>query len=58
MRLPINEKGKKDIEFVKFIDKINDDLRESFEISIKKILQSVKIKVMLADFTIIETKYF
>jgi hypothetical protein len=57
MRLPINEKGK-DFEFVRFINRINDDLRDSFENSIKENLQSVKIKVMLADFTVIETNTF
>ena len=57
MRLPINEKGK-DFEFVKFINRVNDDLRNSFENSIKENLQTVKLKVMLADFTIIETNTF
>ena len=57
MRLPINEKGK-DFEFVKFINRINDDLRVSFENSIKENLQTAKIKVMLADFTVIETNTF
>ncbi len=58
MRLPIIEKGKKDVEFVTFINKVNDDLRDSFELSIKKNLQTVKTKVMLADFTVIETNTF
>ncbi len=57
MRLPINEKGK-DIEFVKFINRVNDDLRVSFENSIKENLQTVKLKVMLADFTVIESNTF
>ncbi len=57
MRLPINEKGK-DFEFVKFINKVNDDLRDIFENSIKENLQTVKLKVMLADFTVIETNTF
>lgn len=57
MRLPINEKGK-DFEFVKFINRVNDDLRVSFENSIKESLQTAKIKVMLADFTVIETNTF
>ncbi|HYP43352.1 MAG TPA: hypothetical protein VEQ18_04960 [Candidatus Nitrosocosmicus sp.] len=57
MRLPINEKGK-DFEFVKFINRVNDDLRVSFENSIKENLQTAKIKVMLADFTVIETNTF
>ena len=57
MRLPINEKGN-DFEFVKFINRVNDDLRDSFENSIKENLQTAKIKVMLADFTVIETNTF
>ena len=57
MRLPINEKVKS-IEFVNFINDIDKELRDSFEISIKKNLESVKIKVMLADFTVIETNTF
>ncbi len=57
MRLPINEKGK-DFEFVKFINRVNDDLRDSFENSIKENLQTVKLKVMLADFTVIESNTF
>ncbi|MDP9016547.1 MAG: hypothetical protein M3M87_07325 [Thermoproteota archaeon] len=55
--MPINEKGK-DIEFVKFINRVNDDLRVSFENSIKENLQTVKLKVMLADFTVIESNTF
>jgi len=57
MRLPINEKVKS-IEFVNFINDIDKELRDNFEISIKKDLESVKIKVMLADFTVIETNTF
>ncbi len=57
MRLPINEKVKS-IEFVNFINDIDKELRDYFEISIKKNLESVKIKVMLADFTVIETNTF
>jgi DNA repair exonuclease SbcCD ATPase subunit len=57
MRLPINEKVKR-IEFVNFINDIDKELRDCFEISIKKNLESVKIKVMLADFTVIETNTF
>ncbi|MER5176138.1 MAG: hypothetical protein ABJB76_10795 [Candidatus Nitrosocosmicus sp.] len=57
MRLPINQKGK-DTEFVNFINKINQNFRDNFEISIKKNLEPAKIKVMLADFTVIETNTF
>ena len=57
MRLPINEKVK-NIEFVNFINDIDKELRDNFETSIKKNLESVKIKVMLADFTVIETNTF
>jgi hypothetical protein len=57
MRLPINEKVKS-IEFVNFINDIDRELRDNFEISIKKNLETVKIKVMLADFTVIETNTF
>ncbi len=57
MRLPINEKGKSS-EFVNFINKVDKDLRDNFENSIKKNLETIKIKVMLADFTVIETDTF
>jgi hypothetical protein len=57
MRLPINEKVKS-IEFVNFINDIDREIRDNFEISIKKNLETVKIKVMLADFTVIETNTF
>ncbi len=57
MRLPINQKGK-DTEFVNFINKVNQNFRDNFEISIKKNLEPAKIKVMLADFTVIETNTF
>ncbi len=57
MRLPINEKGNNN-EFIKFINKIDGDLRDSFENSIKKNLETIQMKVMLADFTVIETNTF
>jgi hypothetical protein len=57
MRLPINEK-KNNNEFVNFINKIDKDLGSSFEESIKKDLETIKMKVMLADFTVIETNTF
>ena len=57
MRLPINQKGK-DTEFVNFINNVNQNFRDNFEISIKKNLETAKIKVMLADFTVIETNTF
>jgi hypothetical protein len=57
MRLPINEKGNNN-EFIKFINKIEGDLRDSFENSIKKNLETIQMKVMLADFTVIETNTF
>ncbi len=57
MRLPINEKVKS-IEFVNYINSIDKELRDNFEASIKKNLETIKIKVMLADFTVIETNTF
>lgn len=57
MRLPINEK-EKDNQIVKILNSIYNDLRLSFENAIKKKLETVKIKVMLADFTVIETNSF
>jgi hypothetical protein len=57
MRLPINDKGK-NIEFIDCINSVNQDLRESFEKSIKKNLETSKLKVMLADFSVIETNTF
>jgi hypothetical protein len=57
MRLPINDKGKS-IEFINFINNVNQDLKDNFEESIKKNLESSKLKVMLADFSVIETNTF
>ena len=57
MRLPINGKGNNN-EFINFINKIDKDLRDSFENSIKKNLETIQMKVMLADFTVIETNTF
>ena len=55
MRLPIKEK---DSEFVIILNTINNDLRNSFEATLKQNLEPVNIKVMLADFTVIETNTF
>jgi hypothetical protein len=57
MRLPIKDEGK-NIEFISFINNVNQDLKDSFEKSIKKNLETSKIKVMLADFSVIETNTF
>jgi hypothetical protein len=57
MRLPINGKGNNN-EFINFINKIDKDLRESFENDIKKNLETIQMKVMLADFTVIKTNTF
>jgi hypothetical protein len=57
MRLPINVKGK-NIEFINFINNANQDLKDNFEKSIKKNLETSKLKVMLADFSVIETDTF
>jgi hypothetical protein len=57
MRLPIKEK-EKDFKLVKILNSINNDLRDIFEITLKKDLETVDIKVMLADFTIIQTNTF
>jgi hypothetical protein len=57
MRLPIKEK-EKDFKLVKILNSINNDLRDIFEITLKKDLETVNIKVMLADFTIIQTNTF
>ena len=57
MRLPIKDKGKS-IEFIDFINKVNQDLKDNFEESIKKNLETSKLKVMLADFSVIETNTF
>ena len=57
MRLPIKEK-EKDFKLVKILNSINNDLRDIFEITLKKNLESANIKVMLADFTIIQTNTF
>jgi hypothetical protein len=57
MRLPINDKGKS-IEFINFINNVNQDLKDNFEESIKKNLETSKLKVMLADFSVIETNTF
>lgn len=57
MRLPIKDKGKS-IEFINFINNVNQVLRNNFEESIKKNLVTSKLKVMLADFSVIETNTF
>jgi hypothetical protein len=57
MRLPIKDEGK-NIEFISFINNVNQDLKDSLEKSIKKNLETSKIKVMLADFSVIETNTF
>src|SRR5215207_7380812 len=57
MRLPINDKGK-NIEFINFINSVNQDLKDNFEKSMKKNLETSKLKVMLADFSVIETNTF
>lgn len=57
MRLPINEK-ENDLKIVKILNTINNDLRSNFENTIKILLESVKVKVMLADFTVIDTNTF
>jgi hypothetical protein len=57
MRLPIKDEGK-NIEFISFINNVNQDLKDSFEKSVKKNLETSKIKVMLADFSVIETNTF
>jgi hypothetical protein len=57
MRLPINGKGNNN-EFINFLNKIDKDLRDSFENAIKKNLETIQMKVMLADFTVIKTNTF
>jgi hypothetical protein len=57
MRLPIKDKGK-NIDFINFINNVNQDLKDNFEKSIKKNLETSKLKVMLADFSVIETNTF
>ncbi len=57
MRLPIKDKGKS-IEFIKLINNVNLVLKNNFEESIKKNLVTSKLKVMLADFSVIETNTF
>jgi hypothetical protein len=57
MRLPINKKENNN-QFVDFINRIDTDLRNGFEDSIKKNIETIKMKVMLADFTVIETDTF
>ena len=57
MRLPIKE-NEKDFKLVKILNSINNDLRDIFEITLKKDLETVNIKVMLADFTIIQANTF
>ena len=57
MRLPIKE-NEKDFKLVKILNSINNNLRDIFEITLKKDLETVNIKVMLADFTIIQANTF
>ena len=57
MRLPIDDKGTNN-QFIHLLNKINIDLRKNFESSIKENIQNIKMKVMLADFTVIESETF
>jgi len=57
MRIPINEK-EKEFKLVKILNSVNNDLRDSFETTLKRSIETVNIKVMLADFTVIETNTF
>jgi hypothetical protein len=57
MRLPINEK-ENDFKIVKILNSINNDFRNSFENAIKKNIEIIQLKVMLADFTITDTNTF
>jgi hypothetical protein len=57
MRLPINEK-ENDFKIVKILNSINNDFRNSFESAIKKNIEIIQLKVMLADFTITDTNTF
>ena len=57
MRLPIDDKGTNN-QFIHLLNKINIDLRKNFESSVKENIQNIKMKVMLADFTVIESETF
>jgi hypothetical protein len=57
MRIPINEK-EKEFKLVKILNSVNNDLRDCFETTLKRSIETVNIKVMLADFTVIETNTF
>ncbi len=57
MRLPINDKGTNN-QFINLLNKINVDLRKNFESSLKENIENIKMKVMLADFTVIEAETF
>lgn len=57
MRLPIKEKGK-NLEPIILLNKLYLNLKEAFEDSIKNEIQYVNTKVMLADFSVIETTTF
>jgi hypothetical protein len=57
MRLPINEK-ENDFKIVKILNSINNDFRNSFETAVKKNIEIIQLKVMLADFTITDTSTF
>lgn len=57
MRLPIKSKGKNS-EIITRINNLDINLKKNFENSLKNSIVNKKIKVMLADFSVIETTTF
>ena len=58
MRLPLNEKGKKNQDTVIFLNQFYENIKNVFEDSIRNNIVTIETKVMLGDFSVIETKSF
>lgn len=58
MRLPLKEKGKKNQDTVILLNQFYENIKNVFEDSIRNNIVTIETKVMLGDFSVIETKSF
>lgn len=58
MRLPLKEKGKKNQDTVILLNEFYENIKNVFEDSIRNNIVTIETKVMLGDFSVIETKSF
>lgn len=58
MRLPLKEKGKKTQDTVILLNQFYENIKNVFEDSIRNNIVTIETKVMLGDFSVIETKSF